>query len=396
MKQTLLRAISLVFAAFTALGLSAQLPDPSTARIVFTRGGNIWMMGTDGSGQQQLTSGGSDRNARLSNNGVLVFERAGALWRGDTNGMTPVQIPNAAGVLEYDVSPDGSQLVLTYVAGNNFTLYRMNIDGTNQIVLNTSGFLHQLYPSWGRDGHIYFGQTPFGNPYAQMLYSIDPDGTGLIQLTNYFTQYPRLGFVSGRVAFVFNQPAPILRTMALDGSSQMDVPNSPSGIFGAPAPDDAQDVIYFQYGGQIWRIEADGSGLTALTTTNMDEIDFGYATPAADTVPPTIISMTASPNVLWHPNHKMVGVTITVDATDNVDPNPVSQIVAVRSSQAINGTGDGNTSSDWEVTGPLTLNLRAERSGEGARTYTITIRCSDASGNATTGDVTVTVPHDRR
>jgi hypothetical protein len=386
------RFISLVFVAFTTLGIFAQPPDPSTARIVFTRGGNIWMMRTDGSGQQQLTSGGSDRYARLSNNGVLVFlrgGRGGALWRGDTNGDTPVEIPNTAGVLEYDVSPDGTQLVLTYIANNNFTLFRMDIDGTNQVVLNTSGFLHQLYPSWGRDGHIYFGQTPFGNPYAQALYRIDPDGTGLMQLTNYFTQVPRYGLASGRVVFVFNQPAPILRTMASDGSNQTDVPNSPAGINYAPAPDDGQDVIYFQFGGQIWRIGADGSGLAPLAAEDIDEIDFGYATPAADTTPPTILSVTASPNVLWPPNHKMVPVTITVNATDNVDPNPVSQIVAVKSNQA-------ETSPDWVITGPLTLQLRAERSGEGARTYTITVRCSDASGNAATADVTVTVPHDQR
>ena len=60
------------------------------------------------------------------------------------------------------------------------------------------------------------------------------------------------------------------------------------------------------------------------------------------------------------------------------------------------GEGDGNTSPDWEITGDLTLDLRAERSGQGdGRVYTITIECTDASGNPSAKDVTVIVPHDQ-
>jgi hypothetical protein len=68
----------------------------------------------------------------------------------------------------------------------------------------------------------------------------------------------------------------------------------------------------------------------------------------------------------------------------------------VTSSEPANGTGDGNTSSDWEITGPLTVDLRAERAGTGSgRIYTITVECRDASGNVSTGTVQVTVPHDQ-
>ena len=35
-----------------------------------------------------------------------------------------------------------------------------------------------------------------------------------------------------------------------------------------------------------------------------------------DTTPPKIGTVTASPNTLWPPNHKMVPVAVTVDATD--------------------------------------------------------------------------------
>lgn len=58
--------------------------------------------------------------------------------------------------------------------------------------------------------------------------------------------------------------------------------------------------------------------------------------------------------------------------------------------------GGGDTPPDWVITGPLTVDLRAERSGKGSgRVYTITVECSDASGNTATKTVTVTVPHDQ-
>jgi len=110
-----------------------------------------------------------------------------------------------------------------------------------------------------------------------------------------------------------------------------------------------------------------------------------------DTTPPTIVSITASPNNLWPNNHKMVDVTITVIATDLVDPAPMSSIVSVTVNEADNGNGDGNTTPDFIITGPLTLQLRSERDGNTDRVYTITIACSDFSGNTAHGTVTVTV-----
>lgn len=109
---------------------------------------------------------------------------------------------------------------------------------------------------------------------------------------------------------------------------------------------------------------------------------------------PVITSVTANPNKLWPPNHKMVPVVLTVDATDNCDS--VCQIVLVESNEPVNGLSDGNTAPDWVITGDLTVKLRAERSGKGnGRIYTITVECTDQSGNNSTDTATVTVPHDK-
>jgi hypothetical protein len=75
---------------------------------------------------------------------------------------------------------------------------------------------------------------------------------------------------------------------------------------------------------------------------------------------------------------------------------PVCSISGVESNEPVNGQGDGNTAPDWELTGALTLNLRAERAGNGnGRIYTVRVNCSDGSGNASTDTVEVAVPHDQ-
>lgn len=115
-----------------------------------------------------------------------------------------------------------------------------------------------------------------------------------------------------------------------------------------------------------------------------------------DTTPPQILSVEATPNVLWPPNHKMVDISVVVVAIDAVDPAPVSRIISVSSNQPINGTGDGDIGPDWKITGPLTVQLRSERSHGVDRTYTITVETVDDSGNSSTATTTVIVSQGRR
>ena len=127
----------------------------------------------------------------------------------------------------------------------------------------------------------------------------------------------------------------------------------------------------------------DAKGVTATCTTTVT---------VQDTTPPVIRRVLASPNVLWPPNHKMVPVRVTALVTDACGLVR-TRIVAIRSNEPENGTGDGDTAPDWEITGPLSANLRAERAGKGAgRVYTITVQAADESGNIATGRVSVTVP----
>ena len=81
------------------------------------------------------------------------------------------------------------------------------------------------------------------------------------------------------------------------------------------------------------------------------------------------------------------------NAIDQPSAPVTFKILSAISNEPDNGLGDGDTAGDIVLTGPMTLNLRAERSGSGTgRIYTITVEARDAAGNASTKTVTVSVP----
>ena len=111
--------------------------------------------------------------------------------------------------------------------------------------------------------------------------------------------------------------------------------------------------------------------------------------------PPVISGLSVTPSVLWPPNHKMVNATLSYTITDNCEANLVPTIT-ISSNQAVNGTGDGNSGTDWQVVDSHDVLLRSERAGNvsSGRVYTITLTATDSAGSKTAGSVTVTVPHD--
>jgi len=105
--------------------------------------------------------------------------------------------------------------------------------------------------------------------------------------------------------------------------------------------------------------------------------------------PPAITGLTATPDSLWPANKKMIDVTIGVTVVDDSDPSPACHITGVTSNETLDA-------SDWSLSGPLELSLRAERDGIGpGRVYTIGVTCTNASQLSVSGSATVSVPHDQ-
>lgn len=171
----------------------------------------------------------------------------------------------------------------------------------------------------------------------------------------------------------------------LDGTGSYDAKGAPpvnylwTGSFGTKSG--ATPVLELPLGGE-----------TATLVVNDGQLDSEPDTvdiKVQDTTAPVIQKIAASPNILWPPNHKLVQVAVVPTAKDVCDSSPpVCSITDVVSNES------GN--SDWEITGNLSVKLRSERSGKGTgRRYAIKVKCVDASGNASTGEVTVDVPHDK-
>lgn len=109
-----------------------------------------------------------------------------------------------------------------------------------------------------------------------------------------------------------------------------------------------------------------------------------------DVVAPVITSASATPRVLWPPNGELHAVTVQVAASDDSGAAPQCRVPSV--SVLENGVPLPDASGDAQITGDLTLALRARRSGSTVRTYIVGVACSDATGNTATTSVTVTVP----
>lgn len=114
-----------------------------------------------------------------------------------------------------------------------------------------------------------------------------------------------------------------------------------------------------------------------------------------DTTPPEL-SVELGQTILWPPNHHMVTIAISAEASDNCGGETSTAATWVLTS--VSGD-DGTGSNDIEAeigTAVESVELRAERTGGGdGRTYTLVFTATDDMGNETTETLYVFVPHDQ-
>jgi hypothetical protein len=127
---------------------------------------------------------------------------------------------------------------------------------------------------------------------------------------------------------------------------------------------------------------------SATNTAGMSD-EARFTVRVRDTVAPAIVSLTPSVTTL-PPTGQMVPVTMSVVVQDVVDLAPVCAIKRVTSNVK---DADHDGVPDWKITGPLTVSLEAATKKHRDRTYTITVTCTDDSGNASSEKATVVVSH---
>jgi hypothetical protein len=99
-----------------------------------------------------------------------------------------------------------------------------------------------------------------------------------------------------------------------------------------------------------------------------------------DTTAPVITALSVSPDHIWPPNNKMESVTLSVTATDDVDPAPTCSLTSITGAPAGYAV----------VTGAFTANVKSEKDV----VYTLNVTCGDRAGNKSQGSIRVAVNKD--
>jgi hypothetical protein len=125
----------------------------------------------------------------------------------------------------------------------------------------------------------------------------------------------------------------------------------------------------------------DPSGLSATAQTHVA---------VRDTIPPRI-EVFLSPRLLWPANGQMIAVKATLFVQDVCDPTPIVTLVSIKSDDP----ADDATDIQGAVFGTddRSFSLRVRQRAKGVRrTYTVTYRVTDHSGNTATATGKVFVP----
>jgi hypothetical protein len=173
----------------------------------------------------------------------------------------------------------------------------------------------------------------------------------------------------------------------------------------ASDPDDAPNTLttLFSVNGGAF---VTGNSVT-LTQNGTDTLRYFSLDPAGnvgaaqtlvvniDTTAPLISSLTANPNVLWPPNHKLVAVTVTGRVTDASGPLPTMvsyQVIDEYGTAQPSGMAPVNANGRFS----FTISLPASRLGQDkdGRLFTIDVTTEDQAGNIGAASTPVLVPHD--
>lgn len=163
---------------------------------------------------------------------------------------------------------------------------------------------------------------------------------------------------------------------------------------------DNESTISTTSGCNTQMVTSDTAGMTfTCSATSAGGTSSQSVTIKIDKTAPTC-SVTASPNTLWPPNHKLVNISTSVTVNDSGSGSAGFKLLSVSSSEADSGLGSDDLPGDiqgWTVnTADTAGQLRSERFSKNGRTYTLTYQAKDNAGNTANCSTSVKVPKSQK
>ncbi len=163
---------------------------------------------------------------------------------------------------------------------------------------------------------------------------------------------------------------------------------------------DNESTIAMTSGCNTQTVTSDTAGVTfTCSATSTGGTDSKSVIIKVDKTVPTC-SVTATPNTLWPPNHKLANISTSVTVTDSGSGANGFTLLSVSSSEADSGLATDDVPGDiqgWTVnTADTTGQLRSERFSETGRTYTLSYQAKDKAGNSANCATTVKVPKSQK
>ena len=167
--------------------------------------------------------------------------------------------------LRHGLAAQGSRIVFSHLAFDNFEIYVMDADGGNRENL-TNHPVHDVDPDWSPDGtKIAFVSNRNGGVYQ--IYVMDADGKNQTRLTDgpRRKQDPDWSPDGGKIAFSVDDGVYRIDVMDADGHNRVVLEKEASGPSWSPDGGKIAFISGRDGGREIYVIGADGQGLERLT-----------------------------------------------------------------------------------------------------------------------------------
>jgi Tol biopolymer transport system component len=195
-----------------------------------------------------------------------------------------ISVPSPPAVYATFPGANGKILFESTRDGGDFDIFTMNPDGSGVTQLTNNSGIEDRLASWSADGlRIAYSSTQDGGDFD--IWVMNADGSGKTQLTfnSAVDELPVWSPDGAKIAFGGTQDGDYeVYTMNADGAGQTQLTFNSILDFGpAWSPDGAtiafQSGVNQSSGLEIWKMNADGSGMTQLTSNSFQDTSVSWA-----------------------------------------------------------------------------------------------------------------------